>query len=158
KPLLYLAIAQGRVVAMRSFFGVRWEAGPELQPLTALYADDLVIAREHRNRGLIARIMGTAMADLSAAGYDYLFNLSAGPVTFISSLSMGWHSAGPVVPMRWRSWRYACRSAARRARAKMPMLNGEIGKAVAARVRQGFTSLAETDPNRVAVYFDAAPS
>ena len=99
-PLLYLALHCGHVVGMRSFFGVCWEGGTPRQRLTGLYADDMIIAPEHRNRGLVRRIMDSAFEGLSGLGYEYLFNLSAGPVTQVSSLSMGWRSAGSMQPMR----------------------------------------------------------
>lgn len=104
-PLIYLAICGRRVIGMRGFFGMQLECGVPTQRFTCLYADDMVIAPEHRNRGLMSVIMTSAFKDLAAKGYEYVFNLSAGPVTLRSSLSMGWRSAGWVRPMRWRSWR-----------------------------------------------------
>lgn len=98
-PLLYLALHRGEVVGMRSFFGVRWEGGTPRQRLTGLYADDMIIAPEHRNRGLVRRIMDGAFEGLSGLGYEYVINLSAGPVTQVSSLAMGWRSAGSLQPM-----------------------------------------------------------
>jgi GNAT superfamily N-acetyltransferase len=104
-PLIYLAMHGRRAIGMRGFFGVQWECGVPAQRFNCLYADDMVIAPEHRNRGLMSVIMTSAFKDLAAKGYNYVFNLSAGPVTLRSSLSMGWRSAGWVRPMRWRSWR-----------------------------------------------------
>jgi GNAT superfamily N-acetyltransferase len=102
--LIYLAIHDGKAVGMRGFFGVRWECGVPAQRFTSLYADDMVIAPEHRGRGLMAKIMTSAFEDLAARGYDYVFNLSAGPATLHSSLSMGWQNAGWVRPMHRQSW------------------------------------------------------
>jgi len=104
KPVLYLAMSNGKAIGMRGFFGVQWECGATSQRFTNLYADDMVVAPEHRNRGLMSRIMTSAFEELATSGYDYAFNLSAGPVTLKSSLSMGWRSAGWVRPMRRRSW------------------------------------------------------
>ncbi len=112
-PLIYLAIHNGRVVGMRGFFGVQWEAGVPAERSTSLYADDMVILPEHRNQGLMPKIMSAAFDDLARLRYDYIFNLSAGPITFLSSLSMGWRSAGTVKPMFWRPWRSAFRSGLR---------------------------------------------
>jgi len=102
--LIYLAMHNGRAVGMRGFFGVQWECGIPAQRFTSLYADDMVIAPEHRGRGLMAKIMTSAFEDLAARGYDYVFNLSAGPATLHSSLAMGWRSAGWVRPMRRQPW------------------------------------------------------
>ena len=92
----------GKAIGMRGFFGVQWECGPTIH-FTNLYADDMVIAPEHRNRGLMPKIMTFAFEDLATKGYEYAFNLSAGSATLHSSLSMGWRSAGWVRPMRRRS-------------------------------------------------------
>jgi GNAT superfamily N-acetyltransferase len=104
KPLIYLAMSHGKAIGMRGFFGVQWECGATNQRFTNLYADDMVIAPEHRNRGLMAKIMTSAFNDLATSGYNYAFNLSAGSATLRSSLSMGWRSAGWVRPMHRRSW------------------------------------------------------
>ena len=103
-PLVYLALHRGSVAGMRGFFGMRWEAGSPPYTLTGLYADDLVIAQDHRNRGLIPRLMRTAFEDLAGRGYEYLFSLSAGPVTYMSSLATGWRRAGSGRPMSSGAW------------------------------------------------------
>ena len=104
EPLIYVAMHDGKAIGMRGFFGVQWECGVPTQRFTGLYADDMVIAPEHRNRGLMSKIMTFAFEDLAAKEYGYAFNLSAGLVTLQSSLSMGWRSAGWVRPMRRRRW------------------------------------------------------
>jgi GNAT superfamily N-acetyltransferase len=120
-PLVYLAMHDGRVVGMRGFFGVQWEAGLARHKVPGLYADDLVIAPGHRNRGLIARIMAVAFKDLASTEYQYVFNLSAGPITRLASLSMGWRSAGSVQPMRWRSWPRTLQAGLRRLLGWLPL-------------------------------------
>jgi GNAT superfamily N-acetyltransferase len=109
-PLIYLAMHNGKAVGMRGFWGMQWEGGIPTQESIALYADDLVIAPAHRNRGLIPKIMAAAFEDLGKRSYQYAFNLSAGPITFLSSLATGWRSVGSMQPMRQRSWRVALRS------------------------------------------------
>jgi GNAT superfamily N-acetyltransferase len=103
-PLIYLAISDGSVVGMRGFFGIQWEAGSAQQKFRCLYADDSVVAPEHRRGGLIHRIMEAAFKDLDSQGYEYVFNLSAGPAIFRQSLSTGWRNVGYMQPMRWRPW------------------------------------------------------
>jgi GNAT superfamily N-acetyltransferase len=98
EQLIYLALHNGTVVGMRGFFGLRWQVGLPPKALDGLYADDLVIAPEHRNKGLHKLIMQAAFEDLKTKGYPYLFNLSASPITFLGSLGMGWKSIGSVQP------------------------------------------------------------
>jgi GNAT superfamily N-acetyltransferase len=105
KPIVYLVRHQGRLVGMRGFFGTRWQTGVPGEEFLALYADDLVIAPEHRNRGLISKIMSAAFADFAHGPYPFAINLSAGHLTFLSSLAAGWRSVGLTQPMRRRPWR-----------------------------------------------------
>jgi GNAT superfamily N-acetyltransferase len=144
-PLAYLALHGGKVVGMRTFFGTRWEAGSPPQGLSCVYADDMVVAPEHRNRGLSSLIMSTAFKGLERLGYEYVVNLSAGAVTFLSSLSMGWKCPGLMQPMRRRSWRLASVMAARRL----------VGRRL-----QGLPprSLADVDSARIASRFGESPS
>ena len=105
EPFIYLAMHDSKVIGMRGFFGIQWECGVPIQRFITLYADDMVIAPEHRKRHLMSKIMTFAFKDLAAKdGYEYAFNLSASLATLRSSLSMGWRSAGWVRPMRRRSW------------------------------------------------------
>ena len=154
-PLLYLATYEGRVVGIRSFFGVRWEAGSPSQVLDGLYADDLIIAPDHRNRGLISRIMGAAFEDLARRGFEYVFNLSAGPVTFISSLSMGWRSAGSIQSMRVPRLDGTWKSHVRRFATRLPRA-GRAGSRF--RSHRGQSLLAEIDTHQIAGRFEDAPS
>ncbi len=110
EPLIFLAMHHDRAVGMRGFFGVQWEGGIPTEKCIGLYADDLVIVPEHRNQGLIPRIMAAAFEDLAKRRYQFVFNLSAGPVTFLSSLAMDWRSVGSMRPWRWRSWKAACKN------------------------------------------------
>lgn len=96
QPLLYLALHSGRVVGMRGICGAKWEAGSPRREFLTPCACDLVVAPDHRNRGVISRIMRFALDDLRRRGFEYILNLSAGPVTFMNSLAMGWRSTGPV--------------------------------------------------------------
>jgi GNAT superfamily N-acetyltransferase len=95
-PLLYLALSGKKVVGMRSMFGVQWEFGVPAKTVSGIYPDDLVIAPDHRNRGLITKMMRAAFDDLEKEGYQYVYNLSAGAITRLASLAMGWRSAGSM--------------------------------------------------------------
>ena len=98
-PLIYLAVKGGKAVGMRGMLGTQWQIGPGAMTFIGLYPDDLVIAPAYRNAGLIPRIMKAALDDLANQGYEYVFNLSAGPITFLASLAIGWRSIGSMEPV-----------------------------------------------------------
>jgi GNAT superfamily N-acetyltransferase len=97
---IYLATSHGRIVAMRGFYGGRWEAGIPRQENLVYCADDLVIAPEHRNRGVFTLIMKAAFDDLQASGDGIVLTLSGGMTTVLGSLAMGWKSIGQTLPTR----------------------------------------------------------
>lgn len=148
-PLIYLAMQDGDVVGMRGFFGGPWEGGMPKQPLNVLYADDLVIAPEHRNRSLVSNIMAAAFADLTRQNFQYVLNLSAGSVTFLSSLAMGWRNVGSMQPMRRRSLRLALRRRRDRLMARIPILSRMLGRTPGPVPGNGEQCLANLDPKQV---------
>ncbi len=100
ESLIYLALNGGKPVGMRGLFGALWEAGSPPQRLFGLHADDLVVAPGHRSRGIPMKIMRAVFDDLRKKGFEYVFSLSAGQVTRLSSLAMGWCNVGPVGELR----------------------------------------------------------
>jgi hypothetical protein len=148
-PLIYLALVDGKAVGMRSFCGVKWEAGVPAQNLIAPYADDAVIEPAFRNSGLMPAIMKTALADLALSGHPYVFNLSAGPITFLTSISMGWRSAGYVQPMHWRSRQIAATDAINRVLSPFPRLSGQVKRLRKRCVAKGFQTFSEIEANRI---------
>ena len=102
-PLIYLATSGRQVVAMRGMFGSAWEVGAASETFLIPCADDLVIAPEHRNRGLAALITRRAFEDLARGGYECVFSLSPGPVTLVTSLMGGWRQVGPMRPLERRA-------------------------------------------------------
>jgi GNAT superfamily N-acetyltransferase len=96
EPLIYLALHEGIVVGMRGMFGAKWQLGQPSQTFLAPCAGDLVIAPDHRNRGLVAKIMEKAVDDLADRGYQYAFSLGASLATQMGSLMTGWRSVGPL--------------------------------------------------------------
>jgi GNAT superfamily N-acetyltransferase/acyl carrier protein len=101
EPLIYLVRVAGRAVGMRGFYGSEWELAHG-QRLRAVCAGDLVVHPAYRNRGIIPRLMEYATADLKARGFRYLFSLSAGLVTHVASLALGWRGIGPLDLLVWR--------------------------------------------------------
>ena len=121
-PLVYLAIQEGRLVAMRGFWPSRWEAGHPAAAVDFLKAGDLVVAPAHRGRWLFQRIMAFAEQDLAARGHHWLLNLSASPSTYVASLRQGWRSVGSFDTMQRESWAGRATSLLRRGAARMPLL------------------------------------
>ncbi len=99
EPIIFLATSEGKVVGMRGAFATKWQMGKAGQTFLALYVDDLVIDPEHRNGGLFREIMTALLSYMSETGFDYALNLSAGPVTMLSSMAMGWKSVGSMGPL-----------------------------------------------------------
>jgi GNAT superfamily N-acetyltransferase len=155
EPLVYLMMHDGQAIGMRGFFGVRWEAGIPALRFTGLYADDMVIAPDHRKRGLASRVMAFAFDDLAKQKFEYAFNLSAGPETFRSSLSMGWRSAGWMQPMRWRSWQTALGSGVGQLVKRLPAVSRKLGSLGLTRHEQSLRSLADKDVKRIRRMFRA---
>jgi GNAT superfamily N-acetyltransferase len=101
-PLIFLALYNDRVVAMRGAYGSCWHAGePATSHLMPSFGD-LVISEEHRNRGLFARLMEGALEDLRRRRFAHACSLSPGRVTILGSLATGWKAVGPVEPMAAR--------------------------------------------------------
>lgn len=150
KPLIYLAVFNGKVVGMRGFHGVRWECGIPARTCVGLYADDMVVASEHRQRGLMAKIMTGAFEDLVGKGYDYVFNLSAGLPTLMSSLSMGWRSAGWVGPMLRRSKFTDLRRLILPYMRKLPIFSNAIDLVASLRPKHSLETVRFTRTNDVA--------
>jgi GNAT superfamily N-acetyltransferase len=148
-PLIYLAMHNGRAVGMRGFFGTQWEGGIPTQKSIVLYADDFVIAPEHRNRALSTKIMAAAFEDLAKRRYQYAFSLSAGPMTFLFSLATGWRSVGSMQPMRQRSWQVALRSGRDRLITRLPVRSRGINEIFRQWSQKKRRSLADIDADQV---------
>jgi GNAT superfamily N-acetyltransferase len=100
---IYLAVFDRQVVGMRGMMGAEWQVGASSQTFRCLCACDLVVTPSHRGRGLFRKIMAPAMEDLALRGHPLVFNLSASPITFLSSLKAGWRLAGTYRPWRWQT-------------------------------------------------------
>ncbi len=103
EPLIFLAVCGDEVVGMRTFFGTEWQVGSPEERFVALYADDFAIAPEHRNRGLVSKIMRKAFDDLADGPWEWAVNLSAGSVTLLASLSAGWRRIVLMEPLGRRA-------------------------------------------------------
>jgi acyl carrier protein len=102
KSLIYLVFHEKLLVGMRGFYASRWEVGAPVRQVPVLVADDLLISQNHRNRGLVTKIMQFAFDDLQSSDFQFVFNLSGGTLTVLNSLAMGWRSIGGLRPMSRR--------------------------------------------------------
>jgi GNAT superfamily N-acetyltransferase len=95
-PHLYMGLHQGKVVGMRGLLGARWEVDFSDNAAVILYAGDLIIHPNHRNKNLFSKIMQAAYDDAFEMGHDYVLNLTASPVNFVASMATGWRKTAPV--------------------------------------------------------------
>jgi GNAT superfamily N-acetyltransferase len=117
EPLVYVALDDnGRAVGMRTFYGTRWSTGGGVE-LDLPAADDFAIATEHRYSGLASSLMRSALGDLNERGFEYVLSTSAGQVTVLQSLAMGWKSVGAMEPAQRLPWH---RGASFALRARLP--------------------------------------
>ena len=156
-PLIYLAMHKDRAVGMRGFHGMQLEGGVPNQKAVALYADDLVIDPEHRNHGLIRRIMAAAFEDLAKRSYQYVLNLSAGHMNFLTSLTTGWRSVGSMQPMVHRSWRVVLRSAQDRLITRLPLPSRRTTEIAGQRPGKKRQSMANINAKRIKRIFAGIP-
>ena len=103
RPLIYLALWDGQVVGMRGGMGAKWEVGQPLETFIAPCTGDLLVAPEHRKRGLVQKMTEVAIRQWAEEGYTYTFGFSAGLVTKLSLLLMGWRNIGSTQKMVWKS-------------------------------------------------------
>jgi GNAT superfamily N-acetyltransferase len=113
EPIFHLARAGGKIIGMRGLYGTRWEFGDKRESTIIPCADDFAVVPEHRNTGIMTRLLQMTADDLWRRGYSYVMNSSGGPVTVFSSLVAGWKSVGAMEPVVRRSAVEAIRHHAR---------------------------------------------
>jgi len=121
EPLVHLALAEGRVVAMRGLCGAQWEAGGVPEPLDWPCATDLVVEPGHRNQGLFAKLSRAALDDLAARGREYVLSLSALHETRLLSLATGWRGVGSMAPAGRLRWHAPLARRVRHTLARLPL-------------------------------------
>ncbi len=126
-PLLFVALHDGQVAGFKTFFGLKWEAGTSDAAPDCLGAADVVVAPEHRRRGVLKKIMEHAVGDLRSQGYAYLFDISATPVNYLALLGTGWRSPGPYRTLRRDSGRAALGRKLRQAANRIPVVRRHAG-------------------------------
>ena len=102
--VLQLTLFEGRVVAMHGMVGAMWQVGDKATRHLLPHTDDLVVAPEHRHRGVASQIMRANLRGASLRGFPFVVSLSASPATFIIALAAGWRSVGSYESV-WRNTR-----------------------------------------------------
>ncbi|HVN38536.1 MAG TPA: GNAT family N-acetyltransferase [Myxococcota bacterium] len=121
-PRIYVAVRGEEVIGMRGFFESRFEVRTGGPSVSIPLADDLAIRAAERNRGLASRILRSGLSDLAESGCEYVVSLSAGMVTSLSSLALGWKSAVRYEPLERRDAGLAPRIWLRERMARTPLL------------------------------------
>lgn len=76
-PHFYVALHEDDVVAMRGFYGSRWQAGQQSGSLLIPIGGDLAVDLDHRRHKLASRLVTFITEHMTTRGYTFLMNLSA---------------------------------------------------------------------------------
>lgn len=98
-PLIYLALAEGKIIGMRGAYGTLWKTGDDGATVCFPCLADTFVDPAHRDRGLLASLTSFALRDLAERGYPFAVNLSSGNLTALSQLAGGWRGVGRPVPL-----------------------------------------------------------
>jgi GNAT superfamily N-acetyltransferase len=132
EPLIFVALSEGQVVAMRGAYGSCWRVRDRAYVLPCF--GDLVVSEEHRNRGLLPGLMAWALRDLDGRGFSHACSLSPGRIAILGSLATGWKAIGSVQQLALRRGPGRIRGQARRHR----RLVSAYGKAISSARRLPF--------------------
>ena len=104
-PVVYVVLYGGHVVGVRGFLGARWRVPGSSESRLMLCTSELVVAPDHRRKGLYRRMMEVALADLCAEGHQAVLSLHANPITYPATLRMGGRAVAPYSMWASESWR-----------------------------------------------------
>ena len=94
----WVAVEGGRIVGFRTF--LRWELARGAERLRMVRAVDTATDPDHQGKGIFRRLTQTAVAELTAAGYDAVFN-TPNDQSRPGYLKMGWTVLGrPTLAVR----------------------------------------------------------
>ncbi len=99
-PIIQVIRLAGEVVGMRGVYGSLWNLEPGAPPVVLPHADDLIIAEEHRNRGLFLPLHQALVGAARERGYDAIISLSGGVATQELSLVCGYRVLGDLNKLR----------------------------------------------------------
>ncbi len=96
----WVAVVAGEIVGFRTF--MRWELGRGAERLRMVRAVDTATDPDHQGRGIFRRLNETAVAELTSAGCDAVFN-TPNSQSRPGYLKMGWVELGrPAISVRPR--------------------------------------------------------
>lgn len=87
----WVAIEDGEIVGFRTF--LRWQLTRDTERLRMVRAVDTASDPDHQGKGIFRRLTLTAVAELTAAGYDAVFN-TPNTRSRPGYLKMGWSELG----------------------------------------------------------------
>jgi predicted N-acetyltransferase YhbS len=112
----WVATDDDAIVGFRTL--LRWDLTQGDQRLRLVRAVDTAVDPDHQGKGIFRRLTLSAVAELTAAGYDAVFN-TPNAASRPGYLKMGWRALGrPVIAARPRGPRAAVRMARSRAAAE----------------------------------------
>jgi hypothetical protein len=139
--LLLVVLHGDRVVGMRGEIGMRWEGGNPRHTFAATNSADLLIAPQHRGRGLNRELAAALAGSLTERDCPYSFGWSAGPRPLEWLPRVGWSELGSLGARI--STPAAAGSRVRRALARVPV----VGRHVAhRRAREFERAVEDRDP------------
>ena len=125
----WVAIEDGEIVGFRTF--LRWELTRGVERLCMVRAVDTASDPDHRGKGIFRRLTEAAVAELTAAGYDAVFN-TPNAQSRPGYLTMGWSELGrPALGARPRGPLGAVRMAQSRVPAEKWSEPTTVGQPVA---------------------------
>ena len=89
-PRVYLALWEGRAVAMRVFHAARWEVAGFGQSFDVPCGVMFVTDKAFRRRGIGKLLMEGAINSLAANGITHLFSFAAAPIAYRVQQQQGW--------------------------------------------------------------------
>lgn len=89
---LAVAEADGRIVAVRGGYGMKWRIGGATELIPCL--GDTIVDRQHEGRQLVQKLSRHLFAELAEKGARYVVNQSPGKLVEKISLRTGWQRVG----------------------------------------------------------------
>jgi hypothetical protein len=118
-PIIYLALHEKRVVAVRPLWPCCWEsASPD--KYRCVQDADAIVHPDYRGQGLLRKMISIELKELENDRYDFDITLSAGQQSSISNTKMGWLKVGELSRLHWRPMKNA--SWLRQIGRKVPLL------------------------------------
>ena len=133
KPIIFLAIADGRVVGMRGFWGaeIELEMPSVLQPIYKV--GDAVVEEHYEKKGIFDALMTAGIKAIRRQGHTHILSFGASNMTFLAQLASGWQATAALEEHlrhrcdKWHQIRHVMKSIPilRRVARRLPKHNSE---------------------------------